>query len=79
MKAEFDLISWPEAEIVTATVRSGTEADINISVVVAKNSIDGVTLLITPNVAYRLAASLVETLGGTLVWPNMQESEAATA
>jgi hypothetical protein len=75
VKIELELVNWVDAEIATATEGDGPKEDINIVIAIMKNSADRITLRINPKVAYALAGSLVETLGGTLSYPNMKESE----
>ena len=76
MFTQLDLVSWPDAEIATGTERGDPAGEITITISIMNNAKDQVALRISPKLAYSLAASVVETLGGKVTYPDMREDRA---
>jgi hypothetical protein len=74
MLTQLDLVSWPDAEIATGTERGEPAGDITIRISIMNNAKDQVALRISPKLAYSLVASVVETMGGKLTYPDMREA-----
>ena len=74
MITQLDLVSWPDAEIATGAERGDPSGDITIKIAIMNNAADQVALRISSKLAYSLAASVAEAIGGKLTYPDMRES-----
>ena len=74
MVIHLDLVDWPDAEISTGTERGESADEITIKISIMNTRTDQIVLRTSPKVAYSLAASIVETMGGKLRYPEMRES-----